>query len=450
MLERVETTFRDLLAALQIVKLYGTEHPVFKSYLDKAYASIQDILKEKEEFVVGIVGEELVFEKEIFFDLSKLVRPAIVFLKEKGIERLVFRRAMHEEELSKFLVFLSSKKEDIQKEPQEHLVSIGINNIQVSKLKVIATQQLLLTKDFLESRKLYETSLESINDSVTNVLDLGSLDHAVLKFSLRNIMENLILQHQEFLKLTTLKRYDAETFVHLLNVSILSMFFSSKLGFNKDDIMDIGVAALFHDIGKLYISRKIITKAERLNDEEFAKIKSHPMLGSEILLKYVDSLGILPVVVAFEHHLKYNLKGYPKLSFARKPHTASMIVSLCDVYDALSARRSYKADYSPDMIYNIMIKERGESFDPELVDKFFKAMGVWPIGSILSLSDGRIAVVREENEDDIFSPKVEVIFPEDKKESIDLKENKEQVKIARYLNPWKEGKDYLHLIKPES
>jgi HD-GYP domain-containing protein (c-di-GMP phosphodiesterase class II) len=183
-----------------------------------------------------------------------------------------------------------------------------------------------------------------------------------------------------------------------------------------------------------------------LTDEEFGRIRSHTVMGAQILLKYVDALGILPVVVAFEHHLKYDLNGYPKISFAQKPNIASLMVSICDVYDALSERRGYKADYPPDMIYGIMMKEKGTSFDPKLVDKFFEFIGVWPIGSIVALSDGRVAVVLDENSDDISSPKVEVVHPADKKEVINLKDTKGAIKVERYLNPWKEGKDFLHLI----
>lgn len=93
-----------------------------------------------------------------------------------------------------------------------------------------------------------------------------------------------------------------------------------------------------------------------------------------------------------------------------------------------------------------MMKEKGTFFDPSLIDKFFEIVGVWPIGSIVSLSDGRVAVVRDENEDDIESPKVEVIHPQEQRELIDLHERKGSLKIEHFLNPWKEGKDFLHLV----
>jgi len=447
MLEKIEDSFKDLFASVQMAKLYATEHPIFKKSVDKAYLSLEDVFKEREELTIGIIGEELAFEKEIFFELSKTAKPAIIYLKERGIERISFYRGIDKEELNKFIAFLAAPKEEIKKDAQEYLALVGIKNITVGKLKGAPASLAFKREEVLSALGVYESVLGKVSQSLEDVLNMQVIDQLTFRFSINNIMERLLSQYQEFLKLVTLQRYDPGTFVHLLNVSILSMYFASKLGFAKDVILDIGIAALFHDIGKLYISGKIIRKAERLTEEEFSQIKSHTILGSELLLEYVDSLGILPVVVSFEHHLKYNLKGYPRLSNPHKPHIASLIVSICDVYDALSERRGYKADYPPDMIYNTMIKDKGISFEPELLDKFFTVVGVWPIGSIVSLSDGRIAVVIEENEDDILAPKVEVIHPADKRETIDLKDKKDSNKIEHFLNPWKEGKEFLDLVR---
>ncbi|HTZ11510.1 MAG TPA: HD domain-containing phosphohydrolase [Candidatus Margulisiibacteriota bacterium] len=457
MFENIEASFKEILASLQTAKLYGTDHPLFKKSCEKAFSSLKVVLRENNELVIGIVGEELAFEKEIFIELSRAIKPSILYLKERGIERISFASSVSAEEFEKFVVFLSARKEELKKGPQEYLISLGVRNITVGKLKGQASSATPPAGDAsreekgaeVSSSSIYESSLDNFSKSLSGILDAQVIDSLTFKFAINNVMEHLIKQHQEFLRLTTIKRYDPSTFVHLLNVSILAMHFASKMGFERNVILDIGVAALFHDIGKLYISRNILRKKDRLTDEEFGRITSHTVMGAQILLKYVDALGILPVVVAFEHHLKYNLLGYPKLSFGQKPNIASSMVSICDVYDALSERRGYKADYPPDVIYDIMMKEKGTSFDPQLVDKFFEFVGVWPIGSVVALSDGRVAVVADENSDDIFSPKVEVIHPEDKKEVINLKDTKGTLKVERYLNPWKEGKDFLHLISPK-
>lgn len=448
MLDKIEVFFRELVSAIQTARLYSAGHPQFNKSLDKAYASLEDVLSERENLVIGIVGEELAFEKEIFFELSKTVKPMILYLKSRGVERIEFLKGTKKEELGKFITFLVIPKEEIKIEPQEYLSGLGIENIIAGKIKAsggLKEDALAASLNYIDK---YKNSLDSVGNSLESIINEEDLDRLALRQTVNGILDNLIGRHQDFLNFATVKRYDLRTFMHILNVSVLSMYFASKLRFARDEILDIGTAALFHDIGKMYISRKIIQKPAKLTDEEFTKIKSHVVIGAEILLKYVDSAGILPVVICFEHHLKYDLTGYPKVAFGRKPHIASLIVQICDVYDALSQRRGYKSDYPPKMIYEIMIKEKGGTFEPRLLDKFFKIIGVWPVGTIVALNDGRIAVVREENEEDIFSPKVEVIAPEDKKEEIDLKAAGSSLKIERSLNPLNEGKDYLPLIYP--
>jgi putative nucleotidyltransferase with HDIG domain len=445
MLAEVEKAFKELLTCLQTAKMYETVHPMFVKSLDKAYAAFQDVLAQRQEMVIGIVGDELAWEKEIFFDLGKLLRPAILYLKERNIERLAFSRGLNQEELGKFVAVLAGPKESFKVDLQMLLTSLGVKNISVGKLqvddKLDNTQGYSAGGGHLE---LYNSSADGVSQALSSVLNSEKIDPLGLKFSLNSIIDSLGTQHQELLKLATLKRYDAETYVHMLNVSIFAMFFSSRLGFEKHDILDIGVAALFHDIGKMYISRKTLHKPAQLSEQEFSQIKSHTVLGAEFMLNYVDSLGILPVVVSFEHHLKYDSSGYPRMPLLRKQHIVSSIVSICDVYDALSQRRGYKQDYSPDVVYNIMNKDRGVSFDPELLDRFFKFMGFWPIGSVVALNDGSIALVKQENESDIHRPKIEIVSPADKKRFVNLAEDN-SLSIQRYLNPWKEGKEYLSL-----
>jgi hypothetical protein len=136
MLAKVEKAFQELLTCLQIAKLYGIAHPMFQKSLDKAYAAFEEVFLLRPEMVIGIVGDELAFEKEILFDLGKLLRPAIFYLKERNIERLAFYRGLSKEELSKFVGVLVGAKEDFKPDPQVLLTQIGIKNISISKLKV--------------------------------------------------------------------------------------------------------------------------------------------------------------------------------------------------------------------------------------------------------------------------------------------------------------------------
>jgi len=240
-----------------------------------------------------------------------------------------------------------------------------------------------------------------------------------------NMLDFFMGRHQELITLISVKKKDMITFAHLCNVAILSMHLGSRLGFNKDDVMELGV---------------------KLDDEEFRKMREHPLFGSRILSNYIDSLGIIPVVVAYEHHRRYDLQGYPQVDYPKRPHVASLIVSLCDVYDALAQRRTYKKDYPPNKIYEIMSEEKGKLFDPELFDKFYANLGVWPVGTIIQMSDSRIAVVREINEEDIFGPRVEIVSSVGRGEFLDMSDKKQKIKIAKALNPFGKGKEFMPCI----
>lgn len=447
MLNKRKKALIHLFSALQTGKLYSKDHPLFHETIEKSYESMKGALENKTEMVIGLVNEELACEEEIYFDLSQKLRSSILYLLDRNIEKIYVHKALNRDELREFVALLSSSKNELSQDSQKVLTLHGIRNIKTSKIKDDSLFLIEGTEDWQVMQKLYESAVDSYVRSVESVLNLENVDYIDLRFNVLNVMENFVGRHQEIMSLIEIKKKDLLTYVHLMNVSILSMHLSAKLGYSKDNVLDVGVAALFHDIGKMYISSKILKKKTKLTEREFSKIKDHSILGAKILNEYTDSMGILPAVVAFEHHLRYDLTGYPQVTYQKKPCTASLIVSICDVYDALAQRRTYKKDSPPNEIYKIMIKDRGKLFQPEILDRFFEVTGVWPVGTIVSLSDNSIAVVREINENDIFRPKVEVISPAANKRFVDLEMEKQKIDIVAPLNPFGEGKKYLDSVR---
>jgi len=364
-------------------------------------------------------------------------------LSEKGIEKMIFKYGASKEELSKFMNALIKRKDELG-DFIEYFSNLGLENISIGKIRVNDNNNTVTVvhKDVDD----YSYSLESVSKSFNSIFKGDTVDVPNTKKAMKSTLEMLLRGDWGLMMLTSVKRHDLFTFTHSLNVSALAMVFASELLFSKENILDVGIAGLFHDIGKIAISQKVIEKPGFLTDEEMMSIKSHTILGAEILIQQVEYIGILPVIVAFEHHLRYDLKGYPKLYYSRHPHFVSLIVSLCDCYDALRSRRSYKRDYPPRMIYDIMFKERGKMFEPSLFDRFFGFMGVYPISTIVQMNTGWVGIVREQNKGDMFSPKVEIVYPAKKKGiMIDLKKE-DNLKIKMSLNPLSDGKKYTPLI----
>ncbi len=450
LIEKVQQFISDLTASFQMVRLYSGAHARFEASVDKAYQSLRDIFKERNEFVLGVIGEELAFEKEIFFELSKVALPLILAVKAREIEKIVFYPGVSKEELNRFMAFVANaNKDQVKKSAQAFLDELGIKNITAGGIQApsAASQGDKPETEIPSVTQVnaYEYFASRFSEYQEALFNNATIDKMAFKITMSNMVDNISELYQGVMKLASIKRHDITTFLHIMNVSVLSMYFSARLGFSKEEVSEIGTAALFHDTGKIYVSRKLIGKKGALSDAEFASIKSHSHLGASLLLRYTESLGVLPVLVAFEHHMRYDLKGYPRVPGPYKMHIASQIVAICDVYDALAQRRSYKADYPPEAIYKMMVRERGSAFDQHLLDVFFRFIGVWPVGTLVYLTDGRIAVVRQENEEEIFKPRIEVVHPRENREMIDLNERKD-IDIERSLNPFSEGKQYLYLI----
>jgi putative nucleotidyltransferase with HDIG domain len=450
MVEKIKIALLNLSSAIQAGKIYSKEHPSFQEFIDRAFKALREVLSRKKDLVIGIVEDELAWEGEIFFSLSQKLNALVLYLQEKNIERVVMLPDLNEEELSSFVLFLIDREKREAADAQEYLAALGIRNIRAGKIRALASQQEATEDAATTKKKRKKKTVQNVSQIIENVLNEEDVEYLELKFNVLNYMEDYLGRRQELVDLVSIKKKDLNTFLHLLNVSIICMFVSSKLGYSQEDVLDLGIAGLFHDIGKIAISRRILKKPTKLREDEFYKMKHHTTKGAEILVKYTDTVGLLPAVVAYEHHLRYDMKGYPRLSYPRKPHIAAMIISMCDVYDALAQRRSYKKDFSPKKIYSIMMEGKGTSFEPELLESFFRAMGVWPIGTIVSLSNRRIAIVRKINEKDIFNPLVEVIHPKKRREVIDLSDENIKIKITKSLNPFKEGKKHLEQIESQA
>jgi HD-GYP domain-containing protein (c-di-GMP phosphodiesterase class II) len=447
MVEKIKFALLNLSSAIQAGKIYSKDHPSFQEFIIRAFKTLQEVVSRKKDLVIGIVEDELAWEGEIFFSLSQKLNALVLYLQEKNIERIVFLPDLNEEELMKFALFLIDREKRGSGDAQEFLTALGVRNIRAGKIRALTSQSAIAEDTVKAKKKRKDKTIRNVSQIIENVLNEEDVDYLELKFNVLNYMEDYLGRREELADLVSIKKKDLTTFLHLLNVSIICMFVSSKFGYSQEDVLDLGIAGLFHDIGKLAISRRILKKPTQLSEDEFYKMKHHTTQGAEILVKYTNAVGKLPAVVAFEHHLRYDMKGYPRLSHPRKPHTASMIISMCDVYDALAQRRSYKKDFPPKKIFDIMMDGKGTSFDPVLIEAFFRALGVWPVGTIVSLSNRRIAIVRKTNENDIFKPMIEVFHPAKSREMIDLADEKVKLKITKSLNPFKEGKKYLEMIE---
>jgi len=208
--------------------------------------------------------------------------------------------------------------------------------------------------------------------------------------------------------LTKLKEYDEYTFNHQVNVCVLSLSVANKMGFSGHELENIGIGALLHDIGKMKIPPRILNKPGKLTDAEWLEMKRHTVYGVEILEN--SGLDDSSLTIVENHHEKFNGNGYLRGLKGERIPIYAQLVSICDVYDALSSRRVYKNAMLPHETMAQIYQERDETWSTEVTMAILKTFGIFPVGSLVLLNTGEIAIVISVNEDHLNRPKVAVVF----------------------------------------
>jgi putative nucleotidyltransferase with HDIG domain len=173
-------------------------------------------------------------------------------------------------------------------------------------------------------------------------------------------------------------------------------------------LREFGFAALMHDIGKVNTPLEILNKPGKLTIDEFEVMKQHVVDGAHILRRTPEMPALAPIV-AFEHHLKQDLSGYPEKIGSRKLNLCTMIVSIADVFDALRSNRTYREGMATVRIRSIMGEQGNPAFNQVLLKRFVNLMGLFPVGTLVRLTNGEIAVVTAEHPSDPFRPQVKII-----------------------------------------
>jgi HD-GYP domain-containing protein (c-di-GMP phosphodiesterase class II) len=346
-------------------------------------------------------GEKLPYHREA----ASIVNNMTEYFLRRGIESVNFLESSRDALPENIMTFIRLFNDAIRHDNPHQWLEQNLMERNCSWVQIFKKQENdekdysenLEDKRYKKARNTYFHAVETVKE-VANKASQGMVGVRKSRRLAQNIVELVMEDTALMLGLTTIKDYDDYTYNHSVNVSLLATCLGRNIGLSDISLEHLSICALFHDLGKVGVSKKILLKHGALTDGEWDQMKSHPLIGVRkiLMLNAPTSLRSRIILGPFEHHINPDMTGYPRTLFMVEMSLMGKILRIADVYEALTAERVYRSKaFTPDEALRKMWGEVGKSFDVILLKRFIHMMGIYPIGSVVELSDGNICLVMD-------------------------------------------------------
>jgi HD-GYP domain-containing protein (c-di-GMP phosphodiesterase class II) len=458
---RLLTSFYGALSAL---KLYPVENETVQQALSELHALVERVVNVDGGAEVRVVGEFFFLnETRLRLDLSNFATfgSFASALQTHSIGAVEILPGIERREWAPFLSMLLRKPapEGAFEGFMERFASAPVQHIHVRSITDV--DEPAAEEKLTAAKRTYAQSVKVARDVLGDMRIGKAVNVRKVKRAVQGIVDQVLSNESSMITMTTLRDFDEYTFTHSVNVSIFSVIIGQRLGLDRLQLYDLGLGALFHDVGKQRLDVDIINKPGGLTDAEWAHLKEHPTEGL-LLLFHMQGFADVPyrqMLMAYEHHMKIDLTGYPANRRQREPTLFTRIVSVADSFDAGTSVRSYQyKPWPPDAVLQEMRDNPKRGMDTLLVKVLITATGVYPVGTLVILDTHELAVVAQVNKDPslLHRPIVRVIsdpvgLPLPQPKTIDLAESDPATgaprnQIIKTTDPQKYGirvSDYL-------
>jgi len=410
-LQRARELVRSLAVAHTNAALYPTSHPLVSGSLGELCSAVRSLAEHGFESVaINIYKNTLFVENQVFPEESVTYSKLIEEILSRGISAITFSHGVTAEEAASLIELLADARVADIDSARSFLDARKVVDITVAETSTLedAGDEERNREVRARARESYDNGVAAMREIETQaklgrMMEVGSLQRVV-----ESMLDNLLQDPAAVIGLTAIKGHDDYTLNHSINVCILALSLGSALGLPPDELHSLGLAALLYDIGKVRIPEDVLAKPGPLTAEEWQTVKRHAEEGAD-LLKRIQLADKMPMIVAYEHHQRHDLLGYPEAITPSEQHLFSKIVAVCDAYDAMTTMRPFRREIRPDKALAVLMQGRAKAYDPGVTKALVAMLGIYPMGAVVMLDDESTAIVYRVNNDDLLHPRVKVL-----------------------------------------
>ena len=301
--------------------------------------------------------------------------------------------------------------------------------------------QVPVQEELIKAREIQREAKKTVQSVMDDVRFGRQIQTEKVEHVVENMVESIFRNQDALLSLGRIRKMDEYTYYHSMSACALMVSFARQMKFDPQVIHEVGVGAMLHDVGKMKVPPEILNGRGKLTNEEYEIIKGHVLHGNAIL-EETKGLTDTSIVMCAEHHERINGSGYPHKLKGDDISVFGQMSAIVDVYDAMTSDRCYQNKLNPSEVLKKLFEWSTSHFNKELVQRFIRCVGIYPIGTLVLLKSGMLAVVINHGEKDMLKPVVRVILNTQSKTrlvpyDLDLSANGDSVE--RYEAPEKWG-----------
>ncbi|MEO5826470.1 MAG: HD domain-containing phosphohydrolase [Gemmatimonadales bacterium] len=399
---------RSLLVSIhgaqRAIKLYPTDNTTVERALDELQAHTISIVRLEGSVEIRLSGDFLFINQirlRLGLDNFAAFSGFVSLMRYFGIGLLRIDDGITRREWQLWLSMLGATTPDVDPEERLDALRQRMQQADIIRLWIDAAgdteEEDRVGDEALESAKrTYSHGVAAARDVVQGVRMGRTPSVRRIKRAIQLIVDQVLENELSITGLTTLRAYDEYTFTHSVNVSIFAVALGKRLGFDRLQLYDLGLAAMMHDIGKARLDLALLNKESSLDEQEWRMMQAHPWLGTLTLFKMRegDELPWRAILAAHEHHMKIDLTGYPRAIRPRRLGLFTRLISVADGYDAATTRRAYQTEpLEPDSVLKEMWMNAARGYDPVLVKALINLLGIYPVGTCVILDTFEVAIV---------------------------------------------------------